>query len=341
MKKDDSKLVFIKLLAFCSIPSIIGALIEGELENILIGIPIIVLIGFCVYGYFYLWKCIIKFFWTTLGRIFGSVENGIKRFNEIEFKKYKGYYRDILEVNSPLMLGFLDDFKVTKIELIAQLLHLKNKGIIIIENGNIKRNEICKKVKLSNVDKQILNRIKDNKLIIDNYKSFLKLLKENVEKDALKTSLIKEHNKFNFGRKLKKISEKIKKSKTLNMVTAILLVIMFICTTIPITVSDFIANVGLCSIFALFFIGMLYAFAHFFYKGYNEIGITNYYIRTKKGEKINERLEGLKKYIRDFSLLSEREAKEIVLWDDYLIYSIIFEQNKKIVEEYKKYIKIN
>ena len=39
-------------------------------------------------------------------------------------------------------------------------------------------------------------------------------------------------------------------------------------------------------------------------------------------------------------LVAEREAKEIELWDDYLIYSVMFGQNKKIIEEYEKYIEI-
>ena len=40
------------------------------------------------------------------------------------------------------------------------------------------------------------------------------------------------------------------------------------------------------------------------------------------------------------SLMNEREAKEIEIWDDYLIYSVMFGQNKKIIEESEKYIEI-
>ena len=64
------------------------------------------------------------------------------------------------------------------------------------------------------------------------------------------------------------------------------------------------------------------------------------YKRTSKGRELNQKLEGLKNYLKDYSLMNEREAKEIELWDDYLIYSVMFGHNKKIIEEYEKYIEI-
>lgn len=64
------------------------------------------------------------------------------------------------------------------------------------------------------------------------------------------------------------------------------------------------------------------------------------YIRTPKGERVNEKLEGLKNYLKDFSLINEKDEKSLVLWEDYLIYSVIFNQNTKIVKDmYNKYIK--
>lgn len=66
----------------------------------------------------------------------------------------------------------------------------------------------------------------------------------------------------------------------------------------------------------------------------------NSYIRTNKGKEINERLEGLKNYLKDFSTMNERDEKSLTLWEDYLIYSVIFKQNTKIVKNiYDKYMK--
>ena len=67
----------------------------------------------------------------------------------------------------------------------------------------------------------------------------------------------------------------------------------------------------------------------------------NSYIRTTKGEAINEKLEGLKNYLKDFSLINEKSEKSLILWEDYLIYSVIFNQNTKVVKNMcDKYITI-
>ena len=67
----------------------------------------------------------------------------------------------------------------------------------------------------------------------------------------------------------------------------------------------------------------------------------NGYIRTKKGEILNENLEGLKNCLKDFSTLHEKDENSLTLWEDYLIYSVIFNQNTKIIKNIcDKYLKI-
>jgi len=55
--------------------------------------------------------------------------------------------------------------------------------------------------------------------------------------------------------------------------------------------------------------------------------------RTEKGEKLASEIQGMKNFIHDFSLLNEAEKEEIILWEDFLVYAIILEENEKIVEE--------
>lgn len=63
----------------------------------------------------------------------------------------------------------------------------------------------------------------------------------------------------------------------------------------------------------------------------------NSYIRTKKGED----LEGLKNYLKDYSNISEKDEKSLTLLEDYLIYSVIFNQNTKVIKNiWDKYISI-
>ena len=85
--------------------------------------------------------------------------------------------------------------------------------------------------------------------------------------------------------------------------------------------------------FILFFIMIIYPFVVFTYiKSYRAMDIVNPYVRSKSGEEINLKLEGLKNYIKDFSVLKERDKKEIPLWEDYLIYSVLFGINTKITK---------
>ena len=60
---------------------------------------------------------------------------------------------------------------------------------------------------------------------------------------------------------------------------------------------------------------------------------SNSYGRTDIGEEVNKKIEGLKNYINDFSILDEREQHELMIWEDYLIYSVLFNQNDKVINE--------
>lgn len=51
------------------------------------------------------------------------------------------------------------------------------------------------------------------------------------------------------------------------------------------------------------------------------------------GDLYAEYIYGMKNFIHDYSCLSEAEKDSLVLWDDYLIYAVILEKNKKIIEE--------
>ena len=64
--------------------------------------------------------------------------------------------------------------------------------------------------------------------------------------------------------------------------------------------------------------------------------------RTEKGKEIQHKLIGLKNFLKDYSNINNKKIKEIELWDDYIIYAIIFNLKGKINIEayqiYKKYI---
>ena len=62
-------------------------------------------------------------------------------------------------------------------------------------------------------------------------------------------------------------------------------------------------------------------------------------MRNKKAKEINKKIEGLKNFIKDYSLLKDRDGKEIEIWRDYLIYSVIFGQNTAIIDKIKDALK--
>lgn len=55
--------------------------------------------------------------------------------------------------------------------------------------------------------------------------------------------------------------------------------------------------------------------------------------RTEAGELLTAQISGLKNFIRDFSNLSEADKEQLILWDDFLIYAVVLEENERIIED--------
>ena len=65
------------------------------------------------------------------------------------------------------------------------------------------------------------------------------------------------------------------------------------------------------------------------------------YRRTDLGEELTEEIYGMKNFIHDFSDLSNADKEQLVLWDDFLIYAVLLEENMSIVDEICKMKQIN
>lgn len=55
--------------------------------------------------------------------------------------------------------------------------------------------------------------------------------------------------------------------------------------------------------------------------------------RTEAGEILTAQIWGLKNFLRDYSNLSMAEKEQLLLWDDFLIYAVVLEENERIVED--------
>ena len=50
----------------------------------------------------------------------------------------------------------------------------------------------------------------------------------------------------------------------------------------------------------------------------------------------NENLLGFKKYLKDYTLVAERHAQEVILWDEYLVFASLFGIADQVAKEFKK-----
>ena len=67
-------------------------------------------------------------------------------------------------------------------------------------------------------------------------------------------------------------------------------------------------------------------------------GITekiNPFVKTPKGFELDAELNGLKNYLKDFTSINDESIDRIKLYDEYIIYAIIFDLKGKLNDECK------
>ena len=279
---------------------------------------------------FYIVVSLLKSFYLTI--LYIGVRIAYKKYNKerldkIDFKN-NSYYRDIISKYSPAVLSYIDDFKLEEKDIVATLMSLELKRKLTIKDGIKIIND--SEENLDENEKYIFKKLKNNTLKNINMLEF----EEKVIKDCLDYNLLEEN---------KDIKKKIIKKVFFSVCIYILIVAGFFnfptfYNNIP---NKNIAILFLPVMFILFFIMIILPFSTIVYiKSYYRMNKQNPYIRNKKARNINKKLEGLRKYVKDFSQLSKSQYNEIVLWEDYLIYSVILGQNSKIVKEIMKKINV-
>ncbi len=254
------------------------------------------------------------------------------KLNKDDFNKSKDYFRDVLQEYNPSELSYIDDFKIDKNTLIADLLMLESKKVITYENGVFKKNKEQTGAKLNSVEKYLLNFIDDkgSNIIKIDYLSYVEKIKSCCAEQELIEK--KEFPKWRF------------------IVEAVVSILIYIGLKYLVFDFELIEKIeftnpflGILAFTLLVFGVMTVMFypMYFIVKHvilYMRLMVDSY-VRTAKGDEINKKLEGLKIFIRDFSILEGREKKELILWKEYLIYSVVFNINKKVINEYKDSVK--
>ncbi|MGD9558983.1 MAG: DUF2207 domain-containing protein [Oscillospiraceae bacterium] len=59
-------------------------------------------------------------------------------------------------------------------------------------------------------------------------------------------------------------------------------------------------------------------------------------VYTPLGEQLTREMFGFKKYLKDFTIINEREAREVQLWDRYLIYAQLFGIADEVAQQFKQ-----
>lgn len=245
-----------------------------------------------------------------------------KILDETDFEKNKNYFRDIIKKYSISELNYIDEFKLDKKQsFTAKLLELEKKRIIKIENG-----KISKINKPDNIlDVLFVNSINNNKVTMT-----LSEYEDLVEDKAIDDGLITKANVF----------ERFKDKKMLVIMTIIFtLITLYLFWVAYINGNEDLEITIFISIFWIVFVIVHVCIFRIVFRKlyYTKNALFNKYKRTDTGKQINLQLDGLKLFMKKFSNIEKKEAKHLVLWDEYLIYSVMFNINKEIQEEYSKY----
>lgn len=250
--------------------------------------------------------------------------------SKIDFSKDKGWYREILKDYSLAELSYIDDFTINPInDIAATLLSLNLKKKIELKDDKI---EILDSNNdgLKETEKFVLKRIQNGKVKIDSIGTFA----ERVKVEAIRHKTIVEEKNI-----VTKIVDNVAR-----WIIAVFL--FFVIMDVVYVVGEyfdeykFVANtIAMLDIGAVgvIFLGPIlyipYLFSYIIFK-------INSFERTEKGEEINIKIEGLKNYIKNYTLLAEKEKNDLVVWEEYLIYSVLFDLNKQLTKDLSKLITI-
>lgn len=253
-----------------------------------------------------------------------------KVFDKNDLTKYSDYYRDIIKSYSPAVLSYIDDFNLKKADIYATLLNLKQKNIIDIENSNLIKLPVNTDLeKLTKNEKYIYDCIINAK-IDDTFSSTV--FTENVIADCIDQKLI-----INDDKTLKKAQKKDWSIIIFSLIFTILFFLLSMNLDFIVALNENVKSLVLVlSILFTFVSAAIFIFS--IVKLISDVAVLNKYshFRTKNGALISQQLKGLQNFLSHYSLIDELKSQSLKLWNDYLIYSVIFEQNKEIVKEFDK-----
>lgn len=281
-----------------------------------------------------------------------SIKKAIKLSNEVkENKKYKStysgeYFRDIprenatpaqaLHIYKETITGFSEN-DIGKI-ISSTLLDLSLKKYI---NFNVEKENKKEKITIEIINENIEQLSSDEKVVFeflqkaceDNKKITVKELEKYIKK-LENGKIIALKTKLNHCTKEELVKEKIydleeeKKYKKYTSENSLCIIIMFIAI-----MGFFIlmqqANIIGIAILVMLIISEIVALQ------INQKSIKKINVYTQKGINEKKQWKDLRKYMKDFSRLNEREIPEIIIWEKFLVFATVFNIADKVLEQLK------
>lgn len=235
----------------------------------------------------------------------------IRKFEKKHRSKEYDYYRDILQEKSPAILSYCYNPKINiEDNIVAIILNLQMQNIIKIENNTIKV-------------------IGD----ISNLKEHEEFILKQVQKPRYNEHYIKEEFQELLIKDLKKekyiYEGKGKKTKVISTFEGIMgMLFLYLLITSPIWMKA--SKIGILAYIA-------YALNFYCMFQYKKIEAKeNPNIRKEKTLELAGKLRGMKRYIKNYSLINENGVENINLYNEYIIYAIILNIKGKLNNECKK-----
>lgn len=244
------------------------------------------------------------------------------------------YYRDDLSELSPALVSLLIDLDIYgKKDIAATLLRMKNKHVLsfqkdgrILPTGNHEN-------QLDEGEAELLYIIKKGGL---NSRRVLSYWKENRFREAEKKGYIQRSTEK------KKISGKEILAAGIAAIAALSLWGGFFAFDLYSLIENAESGIIILFLYLLLIDALLCLPFYFLTKkaGYLKRGDV-IWERTALGNETAEKIAGLGRFIHAFSMLSEAKKEQVALWEDYLVYALVLEENEKIVKDISRLYKIN
>ena len=251
---------------------------------------------------------------------------GFCNFNNVVVQDYNGfkldkeYYRNILRTYSIGEIVYTDRYyiDVETIVVLTLLKLIKKNQIELTKNGFIINDRNVDILKQS--EAAILQSItEDGEVVVSG-----KLIREKVKQEIGKSDLLKKADSY-------------RKFKPWEMIFIFIGALLFSLIIIKVNfwfrasaLIKTIMDIGNVVFIAMIIPMFLYV--------YNRASL-QMFVRTEKGEELNWKIKGLRKYLNDY-MIDGKETSEIELWDDYGIYSVLTKTNETVGVELYNFIKI-